>query len=82
MTVERLENEMSADELNEWIEFAQVEPFGNEERTADRRNALNCFITNRGSDKKLEDYLLYEQIKEESEYSDWETKLIAAMTKI
>lgn len=82
MTVERLENEMSADELNEWIEFSTVEPFGDEERMSDRRNALSCFITNRGSDKKLEDYLLYKQEKEDGSYSDWETKLIAAMTKI
>lgn len=44
MTVERLENEMSADELDEWMEFYKLEPFGDEERMSDKRNGLLCSV--------------------------------------
>lgn len=42
MTVERLENEMSATELDEWYEFYQMEPFGDEERMSDKRHGVLC----------------------------------------
>jgi hypothetical protein len=44
MTVERLENEMSADELNEWVEFYSLEPFGDEERMNDKRHGVLCSV--------------------------------------
>lgn len=44
MTVERLENEMSADELNEWVEFYKKEPFGDEERMNDKRHSVLCSV--------------------------------------
>lgn len=82
MTVERLENEMSALELQEWADFYELEPFGNEERMADQRNALSCMVQNKGSELTFDKYLLYGTIEEEQEYNDWESKLIRAMTKI
>lgn len=61
MTVERLENEMSADELDDWIEFYNLEPFGDEERMADKRNALNCAISanTMGGESKPSDFEFY-----------------------
>lgn len=44
MTVERLENEMSADELNDWMEFYQLEPFGDEEMMSDKRYGMLCSV--------------------------------------
>jgi len=61
MTVERLENEMSADELDDWIEFYNLEPFGDEERMNDKRNALNCAISANamGGESKPSDFEFY-----------------------
>jgi hypothetical protein len=63
MTVERLENEMSADELDEWMEFYKLEPFGDEERMSDRRNGLLCTVVNNsginGSSHYTSSFLFY-----------------------
>lgn len=89
MTVERLENEMSADELDDWIEFYRLEPFGDEERMADKRNGLLCSISINssmaGGDTKPSDFEFYERtipLKEEEDTADWEAKLLKAMTTI
>jgi hypothetical protein len=64
MTVERLENEMSADELDDWTEFYKLEPFGDEERMFDKRNSVLCAITaNSGisnANKQASDYAFYQ----------------------
>lgn len=63
MTVERLENEMSADELDEWMEFYKLEPFGDEERMSDRRNGMLCAVVSNsginGSGQDLSSFLFY-----------------------
>lgn len=61
MTVERLEREMSRQEFEEWIEFVKLEPFGNEEKMSDYRNALTCKIIaqSRGKDNNIDDFLIY-----------------------
>lgn len=85
MTVERLENEMSADELDDWMEFYQMEPFGNEEKMADKRNSLLCHISSMGGEHTPSDFEMYPDQKQESEEHellDWEVKLLRAMTTI
>lgn len=70
MTVERLENEMSADELNDWMEFYQLEPFGDEEIMSDKRHGILCsVVANSGFvkyDPKLisDDFELYSNKKD------------------
>lgn len=60
---------MSADELNDWIEFYQLEPFGNEERMNDKRNGLLCSVVSNSGFQKYdprptsEDFELYLQTK-------------------
>lgn len=70
MTVERLENEMSADELDDWIEFYSLEPFGDEERMSDRRNGLLCAMTVNssmgGGESKPSDFEFYSNKNENS----------------
>lgn len=85
MTVERLENEMSADELDDWMEFYSLEPFGDEERMADKRNALNCAISanSMGGEHKTSDFEFYKNntpLDEEDDLEDWGTKLLKAIT--
>lgn len=86
MTVDRLEREMSSAELDEWVEFYKLEPFGNEEKMNDFRHASLCsLIANMmGSNSKPNDFLMYQDIKEEDEeeLQGWEEKLLNAMTKI
>lgn len=70
MTVERLENEMSADELNDWMEFYQLEPFGDEEMMSDKRYGMLCSIVANSGFVKYEpkltsdDFELYSHKKE------------------
>ena len=66
MTVERLEREMSRSEFEEWVYFLKLEPFGNEEKMADQRNALACQILARcnGNDAQVNDFLLYREDEE------------------
>lgn len=85
MTVQRLESEMTGDELDEWVEFYQVEPFGNEEKMADKRNGLLCHVSSMGGEHTPSDFEMYQDYKvkeksDEYEFSDWESKLIKAMT--
>ena len=63
MTVERLEREMSRQEFDEWIEFQKLEPFGNEEKMSDYRNALTCqtIARSHGNDKNADDFLIYDK---------------------
>jgi hypothetical protein len=63
MTVERLEREMSRSEFEEWVYFLELEPFGNEEKMADQRNALACHVLARcnGNDVQIDDFLLYRE---------------------
>lgn len=63
MTVERLEREMSRSEFEEWMHFLELEPFGNEEKMADQRNALACQVFARcnGNDAQVDDFLLYRE---------------------
>lgn len=65
MTVERLEREMSRIEFDEWIEFQKLEPFGNEEKMSDYRNALTCkaIAQSHGNDKQIDDFLIYQEEK-------------------
>lgn len=61
---------MSADELNDWVEFYQIEPFGDEERMSDKRHGVLCsVVANSGFQKydprpTAEDFELYSQAKE------------------
>lgn len=65
MTVERLEREMSRQEFEEWSYFLELEPFGNEEKMQDQRNALACHVLARcnGNEAQVEDFLLYKEDK-------------------
>lgn len=85
MTVERLENEMSGEELDQWVEFFHEEPFGNEEKMEDMRHGVICsMIANAtGKEHTPNDFMMYEnKSKDEDSMEDWETKLLAAMTKV
>lgn len=82
MSLERLENEISADELDLWIEFMGIEPFGDEERMADQRNALSCYIKSNNPNKNIEDFMIYPPLRKDDGVEDWEAKLIKAMTTI
>lgn len=86
MTVERLENEMSGDELDEWMEFYSLEPFGDEEKMADLRHSVLCSLVKNamGGEVPPSDFMMYKQkeITEENELEDWEAKLLRAMTTI
>lgn len=85
MTVQRLEDEMTGDELDDWMEFYQMEPFGNEERMADKRNGLLCAVSSMGGDVSPSNFEMYQDHKpkeEEPELSGWEAKLLKAMTTI
>lgn len=86
MTVERLEREMSGAELDEWVEFYKLEPFGNEEKMHDFRHASLCslIVNMMGSNSKPNDFLMYQDIKKEEEDAllGWEEKLLKAMTKV
>lgn len=70
MTIERLENEMSADELNDWMEFYQLEPFGDEEMMSDKRYGILCSVVANSGFVKYEpkltsdDFELYSHKKE------------------
>lgn len=83
MTVERLENEMSANEYDEWLEFYLLEPFGDEERMNDLRSAKICSMVagSAGADMPPSEFVIYKN-KAESEESveDWESKLLRAIT--
>lgn len=75
MTVERLENEMSASEYDEWIMFYSLEPFGDEERMNDKRNGLLCAVTVNsgmgGGEAKPDDFRMYlDQSKQKIEVED------------
>lgn len=61
MTVERLENEMSAEELDDWIEFYNLEPFGNEEKMNDARHGVLCStaVNMMGSESSPSDFFMY-----------------------
>lgn len=63
MTVERLENEMSAHELEDWKEFYQLEPFGNEEKMNDARHGVLCStaINMVGAKASPSDFFMYER---------------------
>lgn len=65
MTVDELEKKMSRQEFEEWIEFINLEPFGNEEKMSDYKNALICQTIARssGNDSKVEDFLIYQEDK-------------------
>lgn len=86
MTVERLENEMSASEYDDWIRFYNLEPFGNEERMNDKRNGLLCAVTVNsgmgGGETKPDDFQMYRDSSESKqkivieEMSDEEKKTI------
>lgn len=84
MTVERLENEMSAEELDQWLEFFQEEPFGNEEKIADFRHGTLCSMIAGaiGDGKPPIDFMVYKEIKEDNHHEDWESKLLKAMTTV
>lgn len=62
MTVERLENEMSANELDDWMEFYHMEPFGNEEKMNDIRHGVLCStaVNMVGSKVSPSDFLMYQ----------------------
>jgi len=84
MTVERLENEMSGEELDQWLEFFQEEPFGNEEKISDFRHGTICSMisTATGGSKPIVDFMIYKEPKKEDEPEDWESKLLRAMTTV
>ena len=84
MTVERLENEMSSEEFEHWIEFYALEPFGNEEKMNDMRHASLCSlsVSIAGSESTPSDFMMYKDKDYEEENSGWEAKLIKAMTTI
>ena len=68
MTVERLEREMSSEEFEQWIEFYELEPFGNEEKMNDMRHASLCSlsVSIAGSDSSPNDFMMYREIKEKT----------------
>ena len=84
MTVERLENEMSGEELDQWIEFFQEEPFGNEEKIADMRHGTICSMISgaMGKGKAPVDFMIYKDKQHEEQNEDWGISLLKAMTKV
>lgn len=72
MTVDRLEREMSSAELDEWVEFYKLEPFGNEEKMNDFRHASLCSIINNmiGAQTKPEDFIMYRSKEEKLDVED------------
>jgi len=80
MTVERLEREMSGAELDEWVEFYKLEPFGNEEKMNDYRHAsLSSTVRNMvGAQTKPEDFLMYREKEEQLSVEDMDEEQIQA----
>lgn len=75
---------MSGEELDDWIDFFAMEPFGNEEIMADKRNSLLCHVSAMGGEHTPKDFQMYadKEEQEDNEILDWEAKLIRAMTTI
>lgn len=77
---------MTGEELDDWFDFYQMEPFGNEEKMADKRNSLLCHVSSMGGEHTPSDFEMYLDHKkeevEEYEFLDWEAKLIKAMTTV
>lgn len=72
MTVDRLEREMSSAELDEWVEFYKLEPFGNEEKMNDFRQASLCSTVKNmiGAQTKPEDFIMYRSKEEKLDVED------------
>ncbi len=51
---------MTGEELDDWMEFYQMEPFGNEERMADKRNSLLCHVSSMGGEHTPSDFEMYQ----------------------
>lgn len=78
MTVERLEREMSGEELDEWVEFYKLEPFGNEEKMNDFRHASLCSMVRNmmGAQTKPEDFIMYSEKEEKINIEDMDEEQI------
>lgn len=78
MTVERLEKEMSGEELDEWVELYKLEPFGNEEKMNDFRHASLCSIVRNmmGAQTKPEDFIMYAEKEEKINIEDMDEEQI------
>lgn len=78
MTVKRLEREMSGEELDEWVEFYKLEPFGNEEKMNDFRHASLCSTVRNmtGAQTKPEDFIMYSEKEEKINIEDMDEEQI------
>lgn len=51
---------MTGEELDDWMEFYQMEPFGNEEKMSDKRNSLLCHVSSMGGEHTPSDFEMYQ----------------------
>lgn len=54
---------MTGEELDDWMEFYQMEPFGNEEKMSDKRNGLLCHVSSMGGEHTPSDFEMYQHEK-------------------